>query len=116
MSANNATPQSYFAAGVFKLDYKSAGFPDLMRVAKEWAQDPNFYEIIVRTVSDKNFGIQFVYIAKGVEGNPIKAYQDKLVQQFGKGHYAVDYNYMNSSDSNDLYSGIIVMKDFKSEI
>jgi len=104
--------KTFYAAGVFKIDARSAGYPDLLKIAQEWAKDENFYEIIVRGVSEKNFGIQFVYIANLEEdsNHPIKKYKNELQEKFGDGFYAWDYQHSNDEKSiND----IVVLKEFK---
>ena len=52
----------YCVSGVIKFDYKSAGYRDLLQVAHELRKDPYFQQIIIRFVSEKNLGIQFLYI------------------------------------------------------
>lgn len=87
--------KQYVAAGVFKVDYKAAGYPDLLKLAQEWAQDPHFYELIVRKVSEDNFGIQFVYISNDPENSNIKKYKKDLLEKYPKeagGVYAWDYH------------------------
>lgn len=106
----------YFAAGVFKIDFRVAGFPDLLKVAQEWAKDLNFHELIIRGVSDKNFGIQFVYIAQNLNDRPVIYLKNDLIQRFGKGLYAIDYEESTSSDldKSNPYDCIVVMKPHNS--
>lgn len=105
----------YIAAGVFKVDYKAAGYPDLLKIAQEWAQDPNFYELVVRKVSENNFGIQFVYISKDPDKENIKNYKKALLEKYPKdegGVYAWDYNESVSESDTDKdfpYSDMIVV-------
>ncbi len=56
MSENyeDAKPQCYYSSGVFKVDYKSAGYKDLIEIAKERSKDPDFYHLEVRRVSPEN--------------------------------------------------------------
>lgn len=91
MSEQN-TYASHFVCGVIKVDYKVAGYRDLMKVAQEWAQDENFYELIVRTVSERNFGIQFTYYAEGTQGG---WFGDTYIKPFLAKYpsYAVDLAY-----------------------
>ncbi|MBP6909995.1 hypothetical protein KBC03_00100 [Patescibacteria group bacterium] len=90
-----------FAAGVFKVDYKSAGYKDLYELAQERKKDENFYELIVRRVAEQNYGIQFVYIDHNLVSaekvttdsydNKMTAYKKQLHDKYGKGFYAWDY-------------------------
>lgn len=107
--------RSYCAAGVFKLDYTVAGFPDLLKVAQEWSKDPGFHELIVRKVSDSNFGIQFVYIGQDRESGFIAQFRRELEKRFGS-VYAVDYNESSSDYPADrAYQGIVVMKSWQKQ-
>ncbi len=107
----------YSAVGVFKIDYKSAGYPDLMKIAKEWAQDSNFYELFVRGVSEKNFGIQFIYYMisdKELDEHPIKKYKNELKEKFGSGFYAWDYSSGNGKGddhNHEVLEGLVVLKE-----
>lgn len=47
--------------GVLKFSHKKAGYPDVAKIAKEWSEDKNFYQVIIRKVSQDDFGIQFIY-------------------------------------------------------
>jgi hypothetical protein len=51
----------YYASGVFKVDFKSAGYKDLKELAVKWSQDSHFMFLEVRKVSQENWGIQFAY-------------------------------------------------------
>lgn len=112
------TTQKYVAAGVFKIDYMSAGFPELKKIAQEWAKDSNFYELIIRGVSEKNYGIQFVYISDNARDENIKKYKNELIEKFGRekgGLYAWDYNegtYESDEDEPKL-DEIVVLKGLK---
>ena len=107
--------RGYFAAGVFKIDYTKAGFPDLMKVALEWSKDPGFHELVVRKVSESNFGIQFVYIGQNRERGFIAKFRNELVERFG-GVYAVDYNEMTSEEPADrAYDGLVVIKGWQKQ-
>jgi hypothetical protein len=111
MSEENKTTY-YMAAGVFKVDHFSAGFPDLQKIAKEWANDPGFYELIVRKVSEDNYGIQFLYYTVNPENkNPIKDYKKELQNKFGKGLYAWDFN--ESIDYSNDKNKLILVKSEK---
>lgn len=101
----------YFAAGVFKVDFRAAGYPDLLAVAREWRRDPNFHELIVRSVSDKNFGIQFVYLSTDGRPKAIKQYRDQLRGRFGEGLYATDYcEYDSEGDGARPFDGIVELR------
>jgi len=82
-----------FAAGVFKVDKKSAGYKDLYDLAQERKNDENFHELIVRRVSEDNYGIQFVYIDNNIgeakigmnsSENMMSAYKQQLHNKFDK--------------------------------
>jgi hypothetical protein len=112
----------YVAAGVFKVDYKAAGYPDLHTIAKEWAKDANFHELIVRKVSEDNFGIQFVYISSNPDQENIKKYKQELLQKYPKdqngGMYAWDYNESKwfSDEENPTFNDmIVVLKGIENE-
>jgi hypothetical protein len=80
----------YFAAGVFKVAHSAAGYPDLLAVAREWAKDPGFVELIVRKVSKDNWGIQFVYASEAKE-RPIESCREQLRARYGESVCAVDF-------------------------
>lgn len=87
-----------FAIGIFKVDHMAAGFPDLHKIAVEWSKDTNFKELIIRGVSDTNYGIQFIYISHDPEKR-IGTYKQQLINTYGKDFYAWDYH-TSSSDGN----------------
>jgi hypothetical protein len=103
---------SHFVCGVVKFDYKVAGYPDLLKVAQEWAKDEDFYEIIVRSVSDKNFGIHFTYYAEGTKiGWFGDTYITALLRRYPS--YAVDVAYDGKTREGVKYEaldGVIVSK------
>ena len=107
--------RGYYAAGVFKLDYTVAGFPDLLKVAQEWSKDPGFHELVVRKVSESNFGIQFVYIGQDRDRGFIAQFRHELEKRFGS-VYAVDYNEISSENLADWdYEGIVIMKSWQKQ-
>lgn len=102
MSKEKTQNKYYFAAGVFKIDYRAAGYAELRKIAEEWAKDSNFYLLMVRGVSEKNFGIEFIYWAKVNDSETfedfegIKKYKNQLLEKYGRneekpGFYAWDY-------------------------
>ncbi|WKZ31131.1 MAG: hypothetical protein QY318_04835 [Candidatus Dojkabacteria bacterium] len=103
---------SHFVCGVIKFDYKVAGFRDLITVAQEWAKDENFYELIVRSVSDKNFGLQFTYYAEGTVGGWFgDTYIKPLLAKFPS--YAVDVAYDGRTREEvkaEVLDGVVVSK------
>ena len=105
------SPHHCFVSGVIKVDYKLAGWPDLMKVAREWANDPNFYEIIVRSVSETNFGIQFTYYSSnGVPKGKSRELIDDVAKRFGK-VYAFDVSEVTSNcDDRSVTDGVVVLK------
>ncbi len=101
----------YFAAGVFKIDSMAAGFPDLIKIAQEWSKDENFYEIIVRQVSESNYGIQFVYYTVNPQAqDSIKIYKKQLEERFGKDFYAWDYQTSSSESLDRLKKMVVISK------
>lgn len=101
----------YFAAGVFKIDFRAAGYPDLLAIAREWRNDPNFHELVIRSVSDKNFGIQFVYISTDGRTKAIRQYRDQLRGRFGEGLYATDYcEYDSEGHGARPFDGIVELR------
>lgn len=111
MSQEN-TYASHFVCGVIKFDYKVAGFPDILEVAREWAKDENFYEIVVRSVSDKNFGIHFTYYAEGTKiGWFGDTYITALLRRYPS--YAVDVAYEGKTREEvkkEALAGVVVSK------
>lgn len=81
----------YLAIGVFKVDYKCAGYPDVRKVAEEWKEQKGFYSLFIRKVSKDNYGIQFVYLSKDPDAPKISMFRHDLERRFGIGLYAVDY-------------------------
>jgi hypothetical protein len=96
----------YFAAGVFKVDHSAAGYPDLLAVAREWAKDPGFVELLVRKVSKDNWGIQFVYASKAKE-RPMKVCQEQLRAKYGESVCAVDFCHNCGEGCGE---GLVVLK------
>ena len=111
MSEQGSGKPVYLAAGVFKLDYKVAGYPELKKVAQEWAKDPGFQELIVRHVSETNFGIQFVYFSAQPQRGRVKQWREELEKRFGK-VYAIDcaeYTPGPGREQEDVCDGIVVL-------
>jgi hypothetical protein len=44
----------YYSTGVFKLDYKSASYQQLLEIITDWKKDDNFYLLMLRKVSQDN--------------------------------------------------------------
>jgi hypothetical protein len=119
MSENKQNQTRYFASGVFKVDYRVAGYKDLLEVARDWAsKDSNFLYLSVRTVSQQNYGIEFIYSCNVEAGekddfNPMKDYKNQLLNMFGKsnenthGVYAWDYNQLIYESDQDLPESVI---------
>lgn len=108
-----------YSAGVVKIDEMAAGYPDLIKVANQWASDENFYEIIVRKVSETNVGIQFVHIVnltmEEQKFDFFKEYVVPLQEQFGYGKggvYAYDIDSKDKTGS-ELKAIMPVLKDMK---
>lgn len=116
----SASKSYRYTAGVVKLDEMSAGYPDLISVANGWAQDPNFYEIIVRKVSETNVGIQFVHIVnlqkEQVDSDYFfKQYVVPMQEKFGYGRgglYAYDIDSKEKTE-DELKKIMPVLKDMQ---
>jgi hypothetical protein len=111
-----STHKFYLASGVFKLDYKAAGYPDLMKIAQEWSKDPNFHELIIRGVSERNLGIQFLYISEDPMNENIGKYKDELIEKFGRGKdalYAWDFHESSSESKEEVFDDLIVLKGYQ---
>lgn len=103
----------YFVSGVFKLDAMYAGFPDLVKICHEWSEDTNFYSLIVRSVSENNFGIDFTYFAINPEqANIMKdKYSKELKDKFGeKALYAWDVATSKDTTLERIQKSVIVHK------
>lgn len=61
MSEITQNERGYFSSGVFKVDYKAAGYKELLELARKRSKDENFYYLEVRKVSPDNRGLQFAY-------------------------------------------------------
>lgn len=81
----------YFVIGVLKVDYRTAGYAELRKVAEEWALHKEFRQLLVRKVSQDNYGIQFIYMSYDPACLRIKFFRDALKEKFGDGLYAHDY-------------------------
>lgn len=102
-----STKENSIVVGIVKYDYTVAGYPDVMKKAQELAKDENFLQIIVRKVSQENWGIGFIYSFKNVDEktdiwNSIKP---KFVDSFKS--YAWDVSSFNNE------SAFVVNKAFE---
>lgn len=105
MSEITQNEKGYYASGVFKVDYKAAGYKDLLEVARRRSKDENFYYLELRKVSADNRWLQFVYFmpthAEDTESKwgPIKnIYKKELQTLYDAWFYAWDY--MESDEIN----------------
>lgn len=96
----------YYSSGVFKVDYESAGYKDLKKIATKRAEDENFYFLEVRKVSPNNWGIQFSYFNPNILEKdyieksewPIRhIYKKELSALYGDWFYARDYTEWNKT-------------------
>lgn len=105
-----------YAAGVFKVDFTAAGYKDLLEIAKAWAKNPNFYQLVVRTVTETNWGIQFLYISSTPNDKTIDDCRAELREKFGKAYYAQDVHHCYWGDEEEAKNGlrklILVQKEF----
>lgn len=114
-TSQNSSEFLQFSLGIFKIDHMAAGFPDLRRIAEEWSKDQNFKELIIRGVSETNYGIQFIYISRDAN-QTIKKYKEELVQKYGKDFYAWDYHTSNSSGDMNSEKAISALDRMKKMI
>jgi len=79
--------------GVSKFDYKTFGYADVFRIASELSKDKNYLEILVRKVSQDNWGIQFIIAIPKEEipeGINMFSYISDTYRPLFKGTYALD--------------------------
>lgn len=107
--SDSRKPFYYFAVGVLKVDYRTAGYAELRKVAQEWAQHKEFKQIIVRKVSQDNYGIQFVYFSYDPLCVRIRTFRDNLKEKFGEGLYAHDYQEASGDEGVDRIKDMIVI-------
>lgn len=100
----------YFASGVFTLDREDAGFDELKAIAQQWSDDPCFHELIVRKVSEQDFGIQFVYIAKAEHHKTFSDFERELERRFSRVKGMDVHDRTTSDDSENIMDGVIVLK------
>ncbi|MBI2357227.1 hypothetical protein HYV12_04220 [Candidatus Dojkabacteria bacterium] len=95
------------AIGVIKFSYKKSGYPDILKIAQDWSKDPNFYQVIVRRVSQDDFGIQFIFFSKELNDPKVKGdFKDKYIDPIKDLLYAYDIAYASGSVEKAL-DGII---------
>ncbi len=81
--------------GVFKFDHKQMGYPQLLEIAQEWAKDKNFIEVILRPVSQCNYGIQFMYTTRDTK-DAFKKFNETFYKPYKGKIYAQDVYYSNA--------------------
>lgn len=101
---------TYGAIGFFSVSHTRAGFADLLSFAAEWARNPAFHELSVRPVSPQDYGVQFVYIAHDVSGDPIDYYRSLARKRFGDGLMEMNISVCTSPDATLRASGVLVLK------
>lgn len=99
--------ETQYSMGVIKFDYKVAGFPEVMKIAKEWSDIDGFYELMVRKVSKDNFGIQFIYVSNA-KTNECHEFVESLCKQ--NMLYARDYEFGSTTDPNYFKEHILILK------
>jgi hypothetical protein len=96
------------AIGVVKLSYKKAGYPDVKKIADSWAQDPDFFQVIVRKVSQDDFGIQFIYLSSEIEGIKFNSdFMSKFIDPIKDSIYAYDIAYGTGKTKEEAVEGMI---------
>lgn len=114
----NAGKYCFFASGVIKIDYRFAGYPDIRKFADEWAKEPNFRTIIIRYVSERNLGIQFLYLDTETDYPEAKKKFDKLFEMREEAFnevYAIDVDMQGFGDCSQREDFIIVHKPLQTE-
>lgn len=120
MSQKNKEYRAMLIAGVYKIDFTAGGYKDLLEIAQEWSKDPNFHEIIIRAVSETNWGIQFVYISPDASAEGFEKHKKLIKERFSEGLYAKDVSYSScTSDDTEgfgaLKKRIIVLKTYEAQ-
>lgn len=109
----------YLSVGVFKFDHFTAGFPQLNEIAQKWAEeDEHFKSLVIRGVSETNYGIDFIYY-RVFENDDfedvMKQKKEELKKQFGDGFYAWDYHKSSSSDLSQIKPMLIKQESLELE-
>jgi hypothetical protein len=95
------------AIGVIKFSFKKTGYPEVLKIAKEWAKDPNFYQVIIRKVSQDDFGIQFVYFNREItDPKLVKDFREVYIEPLKESLYAYDVAYSSGNEEKAL-DGIV---------
>lgn len=102
------------AIGVIKFPYKKAGYPDILKIANEWCKDPNFYQVIVRKVSESDFGIQFIYYTDKLDGKSLSSdFEEKYLSKLRPILYAYDIAYGSGKTKEEALEGVLKNIDIK---
>jgi hypothetical protein len=92
--------------GVVKFSQKKAGYPDVIKIAKDWVNDPDFLQVIIRKVSKDDWGIQFIYYNPKMQ----KPENNYFFEKYVKPHMDIIYAYdihTNGGTKEDALSGIL---------
>lgn len=96
------------AIGVIKISYKKAGYPDIKKIADQWAQNPDFYQIIIRKVSQDDFGIQFIYFSEKIDEDKFSTFfRSTFVEPIKDLIYAYDIAYDTGKTKDEALEGIV---------
>ena len=89
-AASNGTC-SYGGFGLIGVSCRAAGYQDLLRFAEELAADASFRELLVRHVSQKEYGVQFVYVGTDVDREFMSRLHDRVKRRFGRNSLGEPY-------------------------
>lgn len=101
--------------GVLKYDFKTAGYPEVYKIAKKMSQDKNFLQLLVRKVSQENWGIQFIFALPKEElpeGLKHYTYFRNTFDYAFDVSFALDLSISQASDATMLEDNWLVQKPF----
>ena len=82
-----------YVIGVYKYDEKIAGYKDLKKLADELAKNSSFKQIVLRHVSESNWGIHFTFISNTLD--EFSKYKDLIQNNSDLKPYAWDIQHSN---------------------
>ena len=113
-SINNSENIKYMTTGIIGFDNQIIKKNDAIKIANKWKSDNNFNSIIVRLISENNYGIQFVYISNEKSLNIIKSLEKNIRTNYGeKSIIRIDYDYDIEIGNLKDFDQIIIQKAIK---
>jgi hypothetical protein len=112
MPAPDVSAPKYFGAfGLIGVSRKDASQRDLVAFARKLAADKRFRELVVRYVSEKDCGIQFVYTGKNVDHAMVRELIGKVKRRFGdRSIFLINIASVTSSDGDPKTLGIVTFR------